>query len=120
MCGVNGMSVQLDKRLYRLQAEIAKALAHPLRLEILNSLGASELPFGVLQAQLKASKPNLSQHLAIMRRAGLVIDRRVGNSTYYRLAYPGILKACRSLAETLHSHLSRGAQLVVTTRPRRR
>jgi ArsR family transcriptional regulator len=114
------MPTSSDKGLFRLQAEIAKALAHPLRLEILTCLREGELPFGELQAQVKVSKPNLSQHLAVMRRAGIVIDRRVGNTTCYRLAYPGILKACRCLAETLHSHLSRGARLAVATRPRNR
>ncbi len=111
------VAVQLDKRVYRLQAQIAKALAHPLRLEIVHCLGDGELPFGVLRQHVKASKANLSQHLAIMRGVGLVIDRRVGNTTHYRLAYPGILKACRFLGETLHSHLSHGARLVVTARP---
>jgi len=114
------VTVQLDKKVYRLQAQIAKALAHPLRLEIVHCMGNGELPFRVLQRQVKVAKANLSQHLAIMRGAGIVVDRRVGNTTHYRLAYPGILKACQSLAETLHSHLSEGARLAVAARPRSR
>jgi putative ABC transport system permease protein len=73
------MPTSSDKWLFRLQAEIAKALAHPLRLEILHCLGDGELAFGSLQHQLRVSKSNLSQHLAIMRGAGIVvIDRSAG------------------------------------------
>lgn len=107
----------LDKKVFRLQAQIAKALAHPLRLEILNRLSNGEVPFGKVHTQLKVSKPNLSQHLAIMRRAGLVVDRREGNTTYYRLAYPEILNTCRCLAEVLHRHLSSEAKLAMASRP---
>jgi DNA-binding transcriptional ArsR family regulator len=112
-----GMPKLLDKKVFRLQAQIAKALAHPLRLEILNRLSNGEVPFGKVHAHLKVSKPNLSQHLAIMRRAGIVIDRREGNTTYYRLAYPEILNACRCLAEVLHRHLSSEAKLAMASRP---
>jgi DNA-binding transcriptional ArsR family regulator len=106
----------LDKRIYRLQAQIAKALAHPLRLEILNCLGDGEVLFGKLQGEVNVSKANLSQHLAIMRRAGIVIDRREGNTTVYRLAYPEIRNTCRCLAEVLHRHLSSGAKLAMASR----
>ena len=114
------MPASLDRKVYRLQAEIAQALAHPLRLEILKRLEKGEVPFGKIQAQVNVSKANLSQHLAIMRRAGILIDRREGNTTYYRLAYPEILRACRCLAEVLHQHLSTGAKLASASRPGRR
>jgi len=114
------MPTSSDKGLFRLQAEIAKALAHPLRLEILTCLHARELPFGKLQAQVGVSKPNLSQHLAIMRRAGIVIDRRIGKTTYYRLVDHEILQACRCLAGVLRRHLSRGARMASAGRLRSR
>jgi ArsR family transcriptional regulator len=114
------VAVQLDKNVYRLQAQIAKALAHPLRLEILHCLGDSELAFGRLQHQVKVSKSNLSQHLAIMRGAGIVIDRREGNVTFYRLVDHEILQACRCLAGVLRRHLSRGARLAAVATPRGR
>ena len=116
----SGVTGPFNRKLYRLQAQIAKALAHPLRLEILDRLGEGEVSFGALQEQLRVLKPNLSQHLGIMRGAGIVIDRRAGSTTYYRLAYPEILDACRSLAETVHSHLSGGARLARAAKARSR
>lgn len=111
------ISAQLQKKVYRLQAQIAKVLANPLRLEILHCLEEGELPFGVLLDRVKVSKANLSQHLAIMRAAGIVIDRREGNTTYYRLVHADILKACRCLAEALRRRLSSEAE-VALWRPR--
>lgn len=111
------MPTSPERKVYRLQAQIAQALAHPLRLEILKRLEKGEVPFGKIQAQVHVSKANLSQHLSIMRRAGIVVDRREGNTTYYRLAYPEILRACRCLADVLHQHLSSGAKLASAARP---
>ena len=72
---------------YRLQAELLKAVAHPMRLCILDILSrAGECCVCHLTAVLKQRQPYVSQHLMVLRSEGLVTDRRDGTLVYYRLA----------------------------------
>jgi len=78
----------------RLHAEICKVLTDPKRLLLLRALRGAERSVGELAAELGLALPNASQHLAILRSAGLVDGRREGTSVRYRLAEPEILDAC--------------------------
>jgi ArsR family transcriptional regulator, arsenate/arsenite/antimonite-responsive transcriptional repressor len=57
------------------------------------------------------AKPNLSQHLAILRRNGLVTTRRSGTTIYYRLAHPRITEACTIMRGVLLDALRKQASL---------
>ena len=81
----------------RRSAAVAKALADPKRLCVLESLADGELSVGDLASQVSCQVPNMSQHLAVLRSAGLVTTRRDGNTVYYRLADPRINEACQLL-----------------------
>jgi ArsR family transcriptional regulator len=70
---------------YRVQARIFKALAHPARLRILNALREEGQYVCHLVILLGRSQPNISQHLAVLRAAGLVVDEREGSNILYRL-----------------------------------
>lgn len=78
-------------------AAVARALADPKRLCVLQSLADGELSVRELSDQAGCHVPNMSQHLAVLRNSGLVLTRRDGNAIYYRLADPRILEACRLL-----------------------
>lgn len=95
-----------DRRIYTLQADILKALANPVRLEILHLLGDRELPFDTLMRSVQVSKTNLSQHLAVLRRSRIVKDRREGVNTFYRLTHPEIETACEAVGQILAKHLA--------------
>ena len=56
----------------RLQAEVLKVLAQPTRLEILHQLADGPIEVGRLAAAVGVTQPNVSQHLAVLRTAGLV------------------------------------------------
>lgn len=105
------MRQRAEREIYQLQAEICKALANPIRLEILDVVGEQEVSFGELMARLGISKTNLSQHLLVMRRAGIVLDRREGVYAYYHLAYPEVLQACRLLKALLQKRLKETGRL---------
>jgi ArsR family transcriptional regulator len=79
---------------FRLHAEICKVLTDPKRLLLLHALRGGERSVGELAAEHGLSLPNVSQHLAVLRGAGLVDSRREGTSVRYRLAEPAILDAC--------------------------
>jgi DNA-binding transcriptional ArsR family regulator len=76
-------------------AAVARALADPKRLCVLQSLAEGELSVRELSDRVGCHVPNMSQHLAVLRNSGLVLTRRDGNAIYYRLADPRIMEACR-------------------------
>jgi ArsR family transcriptional regulator len=95
-----------DVELYGMQAEIARVLAHPARLRILDRIGAGEVAYGALLDDLGVSKANLSQHLGILRQAGVVTVRRQGVHVHYRLMFPEIRELCSAMRELLARHLT--------------
>jgi DNA-binding transcriptional ArsR family regulator len=76
-------------------AAIGRALADPKRLCVLECLSAGELSVGDLSARAGCHVPNMSQHLSVLRSAGLVTSRRVGSTVYYSLSDPRVLEAYR-------------------------
>ena len=80
---------------YQKSAVIGRALADPKRLCVLESLADGEVSVSDLSTRVGCQVPNMSQHLAVLRSAGLVSTRREGNTIYYRLADPKVLEAFR-------------------------
>jgi rhodanese-related sulfurtransferase/DNA-binding transcriptional ArsR family regulator len=83
-------------------AAVAKALAHPHRLELLEQLAQGERSVEVLADRTRVSIANASQHLQRMRRAGLLAVRREGKFVFYRLADDAVLDllaSARRIAE---------------------
>ncbi len=83
-------------------AEVAKALGHGHRLEILELLAQGERSVEALADRLGLPIANASQHLRLMRRNGLLASRREGKRVFYRLSDPSVLElgvALRRVAE---------------------
>ncbi len=102
-----------DFEIFQRQAVICKAFAHPKRLQLLDLLGKGECPVGELQEKLGVSKANMSQHLSVLRSAGVVSTRRNGKQVYCSLAIPEVKSACHLLREVLRSQLRRQHKLVM-------
>ena len=79
---------------YRLHAEICRVLTDAKRLMLLDTLRGGERSVGELASAIGVTLPNASQHLAVLRSAGLVDGRRTGTTVNYRLAEPTITTAC--------------------------
>ncbi|MFP5342856.1 MAG: ArsR/SmtB family transcription factor [Candidatus Limnocylindria bacterium] len=94
-----------------LQAEVLKVLASPRRLEILHCLADGPREVGRIAAELDLSQPNVSQHLAVMRQAGIVDADRVGRGVRYRLTDPDVIVACGVMRAVLERRLQRLAAL---------
>lgn len=71
-------------------AELLKLLAHPDRLRLIEELRLGERDVGGIAAALDLPATRISQHLAQLRSARIVEDRREGRNHYYRLTHPGI------------------------------
>jgi ArsR family transcriptional regulator, virulence genes transcriptional regulator len=93
--------------IYELQAEVLKTLANPRRLEIVHRLAEGPHEVGRLAAEMGIAQPNLSQHLALMRTAGVVEGARVGREVRYRLTDPAIVTACGLMRGVLERRLQR-------------
>ena len=78
-------------------AQVAKALSNGRRAEIVDVLANGERSVDALAAEVHQSIANTSQHLQILKNAGLVTNRRDGTFIYYRLASPEVVGFWRSL-----------------------
>jgi DNA-binding transcriptional ArsR family regulator len=90
-----------------LQAEVLKTLASPRRLEILHAVARGPIEVGRLAVAIGASQPNVSQHLAVLRSAGIVDAERDGREVRYRLADPDVMVACELMRSVLERRLTR-------------
>ena len=63
-----------DKMIYQLHADVCKALAHSIRIEIIDLLQDQEIGFGEIADKTGITKSNLSQHLSIMVEKGILIQ----------------------------------------------
>ncbi|MEE8358907.1 MAG: metalloregulator ArsR/SmtB family transcription factor [Candidatus Hydrothermarchaeales archaeon] len=104
----------MDKILYEMHAEICKIFTSPKRLEIIDLLQNQEKSVSELITATGLSQSNISQHLGILREKGVIAARREGNTTYYRIANPKILEACRLMREVLLENLEEGKRLATT------
>jgi ArsR family transcriptional regulator len=84
------VSPESDRQRY---AAVSRALADAKRLCVLEVLATGERSVGQLSRDASCQIPNMSQHLAVLRSAGLVTTRRDGNTVLYRLSDPRVLEA---------------------------
>ena len=75
----------------QLKAELFKAIGHPVRVRLLEELVIAERSVGALAEALDADIAGVSQQLAVLRRAGVVVTRREGTSIFYSLRDPGMV-----------------------------
>jgi len=80
-------------------AAVARALSDPKRLCVLETLAQGERSVSDLSRDVGCQVPNMSQHLAVLRSAGLVAARREGSTVFYRLTDSRVLDAYRMLQD---------------------
>lgn len=85
-----------QRPLYEIKANLFKGLAHPYRIRVLEILSSSpETPVSELVAETGLEPSHLSQHLAVLRRYGLVRSERRASVVYYRLAFAEVAELLR-------------------------
>lgn len=100
-----------DRESYELQARVCKALANPTRLHLIEMLGKKERWASELQESLGISKANLSQHLSVLRAAGVVSTQRDGKQIYCGIAMPQV-KQASLLIKSLTKGVSRAGRTI--------
>ena len=94
-----------EKQLYRLKAAVIKAAAHPIRLAVIDCLREGERCVCEITDEVGAERSNLSRHLALMTRAGLLESRKDGLWVYYRLRTPCIVNFLSCVEQCLKEQL---------------
>lgn|SRR5690606_8294396 len=93
--------------LYEIKADLFKALAHPVRIRVLELLTETdERPVSELIAQTGLESSHLSQHLAVLRRYRVVTSQRRGSAVWYRLTSNHIVTLLAAARGFLHDSLT--------------
>lgn len=109
--------------LYAIKAELFKSLAHPARIQVLEVLSAAPdhaAQVSELLAATGAEASALSQHLTVLKRAGVVTSSRHGNAVVYRLSEPlvaELLVVARAFLTARLSHSSEQLAVADTLPP---
>ena len=100
----------MEIRAYKWQARVAKALAHPTRIAILEMLRRGEICVCEMSPELGASQANVSQHLAVLRDSNLVIARRDGTRMMYRVTDERVFRVLDLMGSIAHDQLDAARQ----------
>ena len=110
-----------SRPVFERKAELFRTLGHPGRIRILELLSEGEQSVSQLQPQVGLESSHLSQQLAVLRRAGLVLARRDGSAVFYSLTSPVVADlmaaARRLLTEVLAGDADALAELRAHGRP---
>lgn len=100
----------MNYRQAKVRADILKAMANPVRVLIVNGLTGGDRCVRELNRLARINQSNVSRHLMILKKAGIISDRRDGMRVLYHLETPCILKAFDCAVEVVHSHSRRSAE----------
>ena len=110
-----GAVIASDELLNRI-AEVLKAMADPTRLKILHCIHNQERCVSDILEVVGGSQANVSKHLSVLKRAGLVDCRRNGLNVYYRIIDEGVFSICSSVCDSLELRLDREHQTIIEGR----
>ena len=95
-----------EELVFKIKADFLKALAHPIRLEIIEYLKNKEASVGEMAKELVVEQSGLSKHLAILRQAGILTSRQEKVTVYYSVRDRDIFQVLRPIAEILRKKLT--------------
>lgn len=95
----------MRQQLSNFKAEFFKALAHPLRISILDALRTGELTVNEISQRFGVEPANASQQLAVLRNKGIVATRKEGSNVYYSVSDQAIFKLLDAAREIFNNHL---------------
>jgi DNA-binding transcriptional ArsR family regulator len=114
--GDTGGTVPLSDELLHKIADVLKAMADPTRLKIIHCLHNGERCVSAILEAVGGSQANISKHLSVLKRAGLVDSRREGLNVHYRIIDDGVFTICRNVCDSLEERLDREREAVVSGR----
>ncbi|EWM18947.1 helix-turn-helix transcriptional regulator [Kutzneria sp. 744] len=106
----------MSRPLYQLKAEFFKTLGHPARIRVLELLSQREHAVAEMLPEVDIEAANLSQQLAVLRRAGLVTTRKEGSNVFYSLTSPQVAELLTVARSILTGVLSGQVELLADLR----
>jgi len=100
------------KKLYQLKADIFQAIAHPIRLAVVEFLSQGEQCVCDIAEHVGAKRSNVSRHLALMLKAGVLESRKDGLRVLYSLRTPCILNFLSCVSDVLRERLEANRALL--------
>ena len=107
----NNTGMDRDRQRYGLHAAVFAALAHPARHEMMHMLCKGSRTPSELAEALELSRPNISQHLALLQREGLVTRSRQGRQVLWEIVDPRLGQACELIDEVLSQQLTQKVEV---------
>jgi DNA-binding transcriptional ArsR family regulator len=107
-----GQQTRDMRPLYRMHAELCKALANEHRQALLHAIADGEKCVGDLAAEIGISVHNVSQHLRVLKERKLVASRKEGQTVYYHVTNMKFIEACALIRQALvEQHVEQGESL---------
>jgi DNA-binding transcriptional ArsR family regulator len=121
----NGDEMEDLDRAFDAVAAYFSVLSEPTRLRIMHAICEQEKTVSQIVEELGATQTNISRHLNLMHRRGVLARRREGNQVHYRAADPAMVDICRSVCNRIAAQLDenkplRGDLLRLMPRPKRK
>lgn len=107
---------QENDRVYELAAELFGVLATPMRLRILSALCDREKSVSELLAEINTTQPNLSQHLNLLYRSGVLAKRKEGTQVIYRVLSQRAVTLCRTVCTQIAIEMDEPSQIPASER----
>jgi len=95
------MKKEFDEDYLECKAEFLRALGGTMRLKLLDIIGTKKVCVGEIMKQLNVPQPNISQHLTILKNAGILLKKREGRAVCYKITNPKILDLLKSVDDLL-------------------
>ena len=95
----------MRQQLSEFKADFFRALAHPLRISILDALRDGELTVNEISQRFDVEQANASQQLAVLRNRNIVVTRKEGANVYYSVSDKSVFKLLDAAKEIFNHHL---------------
>ena len=105
-----------EDQVFESVAELFSVLSTPIRLRIISAVCNGEKNVSELLAQIDTTQPNMSQHLSMLYRSGVLAKRREGTQMYYRLQSERVATLCRAVCTQVAIELDSDAKVDPTDR----
>jgi DNA-binding transcriptional ArsR family regulator len=107
---------QASTQVFAAAAELFSVLSTPIRLKVLSVLCDGEMPVSQMLEHIDSSQPNLSQHLNVLYRSGILAKRKEGTQVIYRIQSERAMAICRSVCTQIAIELDEPAQIAHSER----
>jgi ArsR family transcriptional regulator len=112
--------LDVSDQVFASAAELFRLLATPIRLRIISALCGHEKNVSQLLREIETTQPNMSQHLAALYRAGVLVRRRDATQIYYRIGSERAAMLCRAVCTQIAVEMDGGDEIPAAERLVRR